>query len=808
MVSNPSNKVKSESIDEVILRLLGLNVGVELDYQTYHDIIKKKLAIARLAGKELPREEDELLRNEFKRVRSLKDKGLRFKIKKGKTKVGFTKTSSIPGQKKLPSSGAIIKAQKGKLAATTNAISVSSDLETGGIKKTLDSILTILSSKFKFDQKQTDKERREKETEGRGKRESTLEGFKKGIGAIVSTTKKLLSPFQAIIDRIFRFIFFTLLGRGFTSFMEWMSNKENQKKFDSFIEFLSDHWPALAGLYILFGTSFGKLVRGLMKAAVRMTVALIMNIGKIKAFAKKYKGLVGLGIGAAAFGSGRLAEFLGENKETPESGLIPREGADLKDAQQDVDKIKQTPAPRIHAANLGGIIPKFNLGGMIPGFAMGGFNSYGGMDFQQGVPITGAGPDDTLIAARRGEAILTEEDQRNLKQQYGVDIPQYLAGRKPGSVSMSNLRFPGFGGGFNLGGIIPRFNKGGVLGGGYNRGTEQFGEVPLIRAAMSAGIKGPELAAFLAQMSHETGQFKWNRELGRGEGMGYSGGSRYHGRGYTQLTHDYNYKHFGKKLGVDLVKDPDLLLKDPNLSARVAIEYWKERVRPKVKNWNDIFSHSAAVNFPSATSPDQIRGYEDRVNKFNYYLKNLNTIVARSTPKTKPENRKKPQSLFERVIGGIQQGIGPMFNFGSPAVAKPVKKEGGGLVKENAGMNLQGATADRQAVFVQPGEYVLPLDTVTRLGGPSIIDRLVAMTDSNSTPFKQGVLSRPQITPYKTFGSGMDGMMTLPPMVASGGGSSRPRASGLAGSSEVPDFSAVAPSNNRAEYAAIYGLRG
>jgi putative chitinase len=789
MVSNPSNKVKSESIDEVILRLLGLNPGVEIDYQTYHDIIKKKLAIARLAGKELPREEDELLRNEFKRVRNLKDKGLRFKVKKVKTKVSSTKTSSIPGQKKLPSSGAIVKAQKGKLASITNAINVSSDLETGGIRKTLDSILSILASKFKFDQKQTDKERREKETEGRGKKESTLEGFKKGIGAIVSTTKKLLSPFQAIIDRIFKFIFFTLLGRGFTSFMEWMSNRENRKKFDSFIEFLSDHWPALAGLYILFGTSFGKLVRGLLKGVTRMIIAIGMNIPKIFGFIRKNKKLAFLALAAAPLVSREMGNLF-IDKETPESGLIPREGADLKDAKESVDQIKQTPAPRIPAANLGGMIPKLNLGGMIPGF-MGG-----GMDFSQGVPITGAGKDDTLIAARTGEAILTEEDQKDLKQQYGVDIPQYLAGRKPGSVSMSNLRFPGFGGGFNLGGMIPRFNTGGMVGKPKSSlsGTSKFGDLPLIKAANSAGIKGLELASFLSQMSHETGGYKWSTELGGGSSS-YSGGKKYKGRGYIQLTHDYNYKKYGDKLGIDLVNNPDLAT-NSDIAAKIAVMYWKENVRPAVgNNWNDVFSASRAINNPSASSPKGINGYEDRVSKFNQYKEKLNSgalnIEAPAKPKSKPKGK---SSNFLSNFASFMPTMLPFM--------------GGGLVKENAGMNIPGATADRQAIFVQPGEYVLPLDTVTRLGGPSIIDRLVAMTDSNSTPFKQGVLSRPQITPYKTGGVGQGGMMTLPPMVASGGGSSRPRASGLAGASEVPDFSAVAPSNSRAEYASIYGLKG
>ena len=42
---------------------------------------------------------------------------------------------------------------------------------------------------------------------------------------------------------------------------------------------------------------------------------------------------------------------------------------------------------------------------------------------------------------------------------------------------------------------------------------------------------------------------------------------------------------------------------------------------------------------------------------------------------------------------------------------------------------------------MQPGEYILPVDTVTALGGPAALDKIVAQTDSNSTPAKLGMRS-------------------------------------------------------------------
>ena len=55
MDSNPG-KTSTENIDEVILRLLKLKTGTELDYQTYAKKIKIKLASSRMVGSFIPAE--------------------------------------------------------------------------------------------------------------------------------------------------------------------------------------------------------------------------------------------------------------------------------------------------------------------------------------------------------------------------------------------------------------------------------------------------------------------------------------------------------------------------------------------------------------------------------------------------------------------------------------------------------------------------------------------------------------------------------------------------------------------------------
>lgn len=102
-----------------------------------------------------------------------------------------------------------------------------------------------------------------------------------------------------------------------------------------------------------------------------------------------------------------------------------------------------------------------------------------------------------------------------------------------------------------------------------------------------------ELAAFLAQTSHETtggwpsapdGPYAWGycfvRE--RGNPGAYcspekgrcSPGRKYYGRGPLQITHNYNYAQAGRGIGVDLINNPDLVATDPVISFKTAIWFW------------------------------------------------------------------------------------------------------------------------------------------------------------------------------------------------------------------------------------------
>ena len=100
-------------------------------------------------------------------------------------------------------------------------------------------------------------------------------------------------------------------------------------------------------------------------------------------------------------------------------------------------------------------------------------------------------------------------------------------------------------------------------------------------------------AAFVAQLAHESGEFRWMEELwgptpaqrryepvtDLSQRLGNTepgDGKRFKGRGPIQLTGRANYQRFGGLLGLDLVGAPERAAA-PEAAFRVAALYWKSR---------------------------------------------------------------------------------------------------------------------------------------------------------------------------------------------------------------------------------------
>ncbi|TMW65076.1 hypothetical protein Poli38472_009243 [Pythium oligandrum] len=94
-----------------------------------------------------------------------------------------------------------------------------------------------------------------------------------------------------------------------------------------------------------------------------------------------------------------------------------------------------------------------------------------------------------------------------------------------------------------------------------------------------------EVAAFVAQMAHASGNFTFTQQSGwslfepseycdKNSNYTCNKEKRYHGRGPIQMTWNYNYGSYGQVVGVDLLNNPDWVATDSKIAWGSAIWYW------------------------------------------------------------------------------------------------------------------------------------------------------------------------------------------------------------------------------------------
>ena len=151
-----------------------------------------------------------------------------------------------------------------------------------------------------------------------------------------------------------------------------------------------------------------------------------------------------------------------------------------------------------------------------------------------------------------------------------------------------------------------------------------YGEKHLVKYMNQGGIKDKnERAMFMAQMAHESGNFKYHTELKpksyyegnknlanlqKGDGL------RYLGRGYIQLTGRWNYDDLRKETGLPLVAKPELAAETEN-AGKIALKYWQAARREPMRaaaRKGDVKGATTMIN-------KNHKGLADRTKKFGIY---------------------------------------------------------------------------------------------------------------------------------------------------------------------------------------------
>lgn len=340
---------QKEDIDIRILRLIGLEDVFDLDYETYLTLLKEVMVKSRMAKKTIPTEEIELLTDEYKRVKSKKDSG-RFEVKKKKISSGSFSISSVKGL----IGGSSAKSLPGT-AIGTSPLSKSLENNISEISASMVSISETLKQQKKIDDDASAYDKRKAEQEKRGLAENKLEKRFEGLKKVA---EKIIAPVKSLLDKILQFFTTVILGRIVYKLVEWLGDEKNASKVKSIIRFVKDWWPALLGSYILFGTSFGKLVRGLTGTVGRF----IFQIGKVaipqllKVISANPVASLVVG-GAAAAGVGAYAAS--QQNEQKREGVKPGQGTPGS---------TQLQREQVLQRGLGGM---FNGGGFVNGFVSG-----------------------------------------------------------------------------------------------------------------------------------------------------------------------------------------------------------------------------------------------------------------------------------------------------------------------------------------------------------------------------------------------------------------------------------------------------
>jgi len=205
-------------------------------------------------------------------------------------------------------------------------------------------------------------------------------------------------------------------------------------------------------------------------------------------------------------------------------------------------------------------------------------------------------------------------------------------------------------------------------------------------------ITGPaRVAAFLAQLGHESGSLRHVRELASGEayegrkGLGNTepgDGPRFKGRGLIQVTGRYNYRRVTARLRAlgapDFVANPQAL-EDPKWACWSATDWWDEHGCNVFADKGEFVRLGRLINRGNAYSQMPANGEADRLRRWAVAKAAFGStsdipVVAAPTP---PKEAPMPLpailgALLPTLIESIPK-LGKLFGSGSDVAERNVK---------------------------------------------------------------------------------------------------------------------------------------
>ncbi|EOA40300.1 hypothetical protein CARUB_v10009026mg [Capsella rubella] len=158
---------------------------------------------------------------------------------------------------------------------------------------------------------------------------------------------------------------------------------------------------------------------------------------------------------------------------------------------------------------------------------------------------------------------------------------------------------------------------------------DSFIEAARTNLEFNTSVTRLEIATMFAHFTYETQHFCKIEEV-NGSSYDYcdennlqypcAQGKKYYGRGPMQLSWNYNYGSCGQSLGLDLLREPELVGSNPTVAFRASLWFWMNNVRPVLDQ--GFVATIKAINSLELSSEDQ-SAVSARVEYYTNYCKQL-----------------------------------------------------------------------------------------------------------------------------------------------------------------------------------------